>query len=337
MRQLTYTEGGRPEWREAPEPKLEGDREAVVRPVVVATCDLDLALARGQVPVQDGLPAGHEGVAEVVEVGDAVDSVKPGDLVTVPFQVSCGECPSCRRGRTGNCESVGRMATYGIPIGENYGGFLSDLVRVPFADSMLVPVPDGVEPASIASLSDNIPDGWRAVGPQLEAEPGAEVLVCGGAGSIGLYAAAIAVALGAGRVDWAGGTDAHREVAEGLGANLLDAEFPERLGPYPITVDFSGSHEGLACALRSTAPDGICTINAIYFEPETPMPLLEMYTKGIQVHTGRVHARPAMDRVLELVRAGSLSPERVTAETASWEDAAEAVSGHAGKLVISRA
>ncbi len=336
MRELNYIEGGGLEWRQAPDPKLEGEREAIVRPVAVATCDLDLLVARGRVPVQGALPAGHEGVAEVVDAGAAVGSVAPGDLVSVPFQISCGECASCLRGRTGNCRSVGRMATYGIPIGENHGGFLSDLVRVPYADAMLLAVPEGIAPESIASLSDNIPDGWRAVGPQLEADAGSEVLVCGGAGSIALYAVAIAVALEAGRVDFAGGSDEHRRVAEELGANLLDREFPDRLGSYPITVDFSGTHEGLGCALRSTAPDGTCTVNAIYFEAETPLPMLEMYTKCIEVRTGRVHARPAMERALELVREGSFAPERVTAETAAWDDAAEAIAGHGGKLVISR-
>ena len=77
-------------------------------------------------------------------------------------------------------------------------------------------------------------------------------------------------------------------------------------------------------------------MTAIYFEPSTPVPLLEMYTKGIHVSTGRVHARPAMEPVLELVREGRLRPEQITAETASWDEAAEAVAGHGGKLVISR-
>jgi alcohol dehydrogenase len=336
VRQLTYIEKDRLEWREAPEPRIEAEGEALVRPVAVATCDLDLWMVRGRVPYQGPLPAGHEGVGEVTDVGAAVSTVEPGQLVSIPFQVSCGECATCARGHTGNCERVGRMATYGLPIGENHGGFLSDSVKVPFADGMLLAVPDGIEPASIASLSDNIPDAWRSVGPQLEAQPGAEVLVCGGAGSIALYAVAIAVALGAGRVDFAGGSPEHRALAEELGATLLEEEFPERVGPYPIAVDFSATHEGLACALRSTAPDGICTINAIYFEPETPVPLLEMYTKGIHVSTGRVHARPAMEPVLELVREGRLRPQEITAETAAWDEAAEAVAGHGGKLVISR-
>jgi alcohol dehydrogenase len=83
--------------------------------------------------------------------------------------------------------------------GGDWGGMLGDLVRVPFADAMLMRVPDGVAPESIASASDNLPDAWRTVAPHLAANPGAEVLVLGGgARSIGL-AAGLAVALGAGR------------------------------------------------------------------------------------------------------------------------------------------
>ena len=61
-----------------------------------------------------------------------------------------------------------------------------------------------------------------------------------------------------------------------------------------------------------------------------------MYTKDIRFHTGRCHARPAMEPLLDLVRAGSFEPELVTGETAAWDDAAEAVAGHRAKLVISR-
>jgi alcohol dehydrogenase len=66
------------------------------------------------------------------------------------------------------------------------------------------------------------------------------------------------------------------------------------------------------------------------------VPLLEMYTKGITFATGRVHARPAMEPVLKLVRDGKFRPELVTAQTAAWDDAAEAVAEHSAKLVISR-
>jgi threonine dehydrogenase-like Zn-dependent dehydrogenase len=336
MRELTFVEAGKLEWRDAPDARLEGDGEALVRAVAVATCDLDQLIMRGFVPVAEPFGVGHEGVAEVVEVGDAVKAFKPGDLVSVPFQVACGECVTCRRGHTGNCERVDRLSMYGLPIGKNWGGFLSDAIRVPFADAMLVGVPEGIEPASIASLSDNIPDGYRTVGPQLAERPGAPVLICAAGAAIALYATAIALALGAERVDLAGGNSYIRGRAEQLGANLLDEEFPERFGEYPITVDASANPAGLACALRSTEPEGICTSIGIYFGDDTPMPLFGMYTKGIHFHTGRAHARPAMEPILELVRAGSFKPELVTGETAAWDDAAEAFAAHRSKLVISR-
>jgi threonine dehydrogenase-like Zn-dependent dehydrogenase len=336
MKQLTFLEAGKLEWREVSEPRIGADIEAIVRPLAVATCDLDLAFVRGVAPAGREFAFGHECVAEVVEVGDAVTVAAPGDLVSVPFQISCGDCDRCRRGQTGNCESVDFLSTYGLPLGPDYGGFVSDLARVPFADAMLVAIPEGIEPARVASLSDNIPDAWRTVGPQLEAEPGAAVLICGGAGSIPLYAVALALAKGAERVDFVGGRSHERETAERLGANLLDEEFPKRLGPYRITVAGSPDHAGLACALRSTDKDGVCTAIAIFFEPETALPLLEMYTSGIRLHTGRCHARPAIEPILELVRDGSFRPELVTHETAAWDDAAEAVAGHDGKLVISR-
>ncbi|MDP9190028.1 MAG: alcohol dehydrogenase catalytic domain-containing protein [Actinomycetota bacterium] len=335
MRSLTFVEKGRLEWREADDPKLKGDGEALVRPLAVATCDLDLLIVRGMVPTEEPFPFGHECVAEVTEVGDGVEGFAPGDVVSVPFQISCGECDRCRRGNTGNCERVERMAMYGLPMGTNYGGFISDTARVPFADSMLVRVPEGIEPEAVASLSDNIPDAWRTVGPQLAERPGAPVLICAGGASIALYAAQIAIAIGAERVDFAGGNSYIRGKAAELGASLVDEEFPKRLGPYPITVDASADPNGLRCALRSTDGDGICTSIGIYFE-DAPLPLLEMYTKITRFDTGRCHARPAMEPLLDLVRGGKFRPEQVTAETARWEDAAEAVAGHRGKLVISR-
>ena len=295
MRALTFVEKGNLEWRDAPDSKLEGDGEALVKPIAVATCDLDLLIVRGMVPFEEPFPVGHECVAEVTEVGDGVQGFAPGDLVSVPFQISCGECDRCRRGHTGNCERVERMAMYGLPMGTNYGGFLSDSARVPFADSMLVKVPEGIEPGAVASLSDNIPDAWRTVGPQLAERPGAPVLICGGAASIALYATGIALALGAERVDFAGGNSYIRAKAEEIGATMLDEEFPERLGPYPITVDASADPDGLRCALRSTDGDGICTSIGIYFE-DVSLPLLEMYTKNTRFDTGRATRAPRWSR-----------------------------------------
>ena len=138
MRTLTYTAPHELHWREAPEPRLSSDAAALVRPVAVATCDLDALIISGSSPFPPPFPIGHECVAEVLDVGDAVSSLHPGQLVSVPFQISCGECAQCRRGRSGNCSAVGFMSTYGFgPAVEQWGGFLCDVVRVPYAQHML--------------------------------------------------------------------------------------------------------------------------------------------------------------------------------------------------------
>jgi threonine dehydrogenase-like Zn-dependent dehydrogenase len=340
VEQLTYLGAGELEWQEVPAPKLDSDRAALVRPLAVATCDLDALIIAGESPFPAPFPIGHECVAEVIDVGDDVRAVKPGQRVSVPFQISCGDCPACLRGRTGNCQSEGPMSTYGFgPAVHRWGGFLSDCVLVPFADHMLVTVPDGLAPAAVASASDNISDAWRSVGPALAEEPHAPVLVVGGAGagSIGLYAVAIALALGSEAVTYADLDEGRLEVARSLGAHTLEVPWPERVGPFPITVDANATQEGIMLALRSTAPDGICTSNTIYFGEQPRLPLLEMYVKIVTFKTGRVHARPIMPEVLELARQGAFRPELITTRVVQWPDAPAALAtGDWTKLVLER-
>jgi len=326
MDALTWTGDGL-ERREADAPAIQGDGEALVRPIAVATCDLDSLIVVGQTPFPAPIALGHECVAEVVEVGDAVGSVEPGARVSVPFQISCGECDRCRAGRTANCRAVPPFSMYGFgQTGSDWGGFLSDSVRVPFADHMLVTLPAGLDPAAVASASDNIPDGWRAVGPPLERDPGAAVLVVGGAGpgSIGLYAAAIAVALGSERVVYVDADAGRRRTAEAFGAEVRDRD-GERPGRFPITVEASGDAGGLALALACTDFDGTCTSTAMYLGEQPPLPLLEMYMRNTTFVTGRVHARTAMPRVLDLAAGGVFHPERVTSKVVAWDDAADAL------------
>ncbi len=160
MRSLTYLKPGAFEWRERDAPRLAADTDAIVRPLAVARCDLDLYIATGLVPFAGPFAFGHEAVAEVVEAGDAA-GVVPGQRVVVPFQLSCGRCANCRRGFTGTCEAYPWLSAYGLARGGavERGGALSDLMYVPFADHMLVPLPAGLDPVHAASAADNIPDG----------------------------------------------------------------------------------------------------------------------------------------------------------------------------------
>src|SRR3954451_10979499 len=269
MPALTYVGPKQLEWRESQPRRLASDDAALVRPLAVATCDLDALIVAGGSPFPPPFGIGHEGVAEVVEVGDRVSAVAPGQRVIVPFQVSCGTCAPCLDGRTGNCATVPWSSPYGFGFGDSYwGGFLDDLVSVPYADHMLVPLPAGVAPEAAASASDNIPDGFRTVSMLRDKWPGAPVLVVGGAGagSIGLYAVGHAVARGSSRVLYVDEDEGRREVAARLGAHETLGEIPERLREgFPITVDSSANIRGLELALRATAPDGTCTSTGIYF------------------------------------------------------------------------
>ena len=124
--------------------------------------------------------------------------------------------------------------------------------------------------------------------------------------------------------------------AEDLGAEVVEG-YPERLGPFPVTAMVAADPAALALAARSTAPDGVCTCAGIIFQPETPIPLIEMYTKITTFRTGRPHARPTIPRVLELMAKGTLRPEVVTDQTLAWDEAPEALADNRGKLVFSRA
>lgn len=373
MRQLTYVRKGVLEWREAPEPRLLAAAEAIVRPFIAARCDgdclplfhsvtarLKLGLSLrciepvvremlGRNPFKGPTPFGHECIAQVIECGDDVRSVKKGDAVIVPWAISCGQCFTCGQGLTSNCERSGTspLAAYGF--GESmgpWGGAVSDRLRVPYADAMLVRVPSDLDPLHVASASDNIPDGWRMVAPHLQRYPGAPVLIVGGsARSIGLYAAGVAVAMNSSRVDYLDFSAQRLQIAEALGANAIQIprdrawlrrNAPRKAGPYLVSADASASIAGLSFALRSLAPGGICTGVGYYFFPRGPLPLMQMYASSVTLHIGVSHPRADLPQILRLIQAGRFHPEKVTSLVAPWEAAPEAFLEDTTKVIVRR-
>ena len=354
MRQLTFIKPGAFEWQDVPAPTLKADTDAIVRPIAVARCDLDLYIAAGVVPYPGPFAFGHEAVAEVVDAGAKAGVVK-GERVVVPFQLSCGRCDPCRRGFTNTCQAYPARAAYGLKptSGTEFGGALSDLMYVPFADHMLVRLPKGLDPVAVASAADNVPDGWRAVAAHLKARPGATVLVIGGlAQSVGLYAAGAAASLGASRVLYLDDDAVRRDTAKRFGIDVEPLNLAERAektksdpggsplalrgGPeqFDITVDACGNPDALNFLISSTAPNGVCTSVAIYFTPTTPVPLLKMYGKGITFITGRVHARADLPAVLDRCVGGHFHPEHVTSRVVPFSDAADAMTDSGPKLVF---
>ncbi len=150
-----------------------------MRPIAAARCDMDYLLIRYPLPSGLGLAAaagvvdrgveeafgcppvggpiaiGHECVAEVIEHGPEVRGFTKGARVIVPFQISCGACHSCRRGLTSRCENSGScLSAYGFGAGAGgWGGVVSDVVRVPHADHMLVALPDALTPQRWRALA----------------------------------------------------------------------------------------------------------------------------------------------------------------------------------------
>lgn len=335
MQQLVFLAPHRLAWRDAPAPALASLDAALVRPLAVTTCDFDLAMIHGKTPITGPFPFGHEFVAEVVEVGERVRSVAPGDRVVVPLEISCGECGPCRRGRRADCERGGRTF-YGLSgVVNNGGGALADLVRVPFADAMLVKAP-AAPLALLASASDNLPDAYRHVAPALGAEPGAPVLVVGGSEGVGLFAVAIVRALGAARVVYADASRRRAEIAAALGTEIVEAPGARIDGEYPITVDASGTAEGLACAIRSTARGGTCSSAGILFAPQSPVPMWDMYDRNLTLRTGYAHARTWMPAVLDLVAAGAFDGLERMFVRATFRDATEALADTRRKVVLVR-
>ena len=338
MRQLTCTAPDRVEWLEVPEPRLESDEQALVRPLAVARCDIDRILIAGLIPHRGPFALGHECVGEIVALGDAVRGLEVGQRVVVAFQSSCGKCRSCAAGHTANCDAYPVLSDYGMqPLsGVEYGGMMSDLIRVPFANAMLQPLAPSLDSVSLASVSDNVLDGYRAVAPHLRERPGSDVLVVSHGGpSIPLYAVQTAVALGAGSVDFASVDEECLALAEKLGARPLRTDFGRRPRRYGIVVDAGTTAEGLDFALRCTEPEGIFQSVSFYLTP-MPMPLGKLYTLGLRFFIGRCHAAALLPEVVPLIERGRLRPGEVTTRVVGWDDAREAFAEPAIKLVVER-
>lgn len=337
MRRLSVVGPGELAWEDVPDPVLTSPGAALVRPVAVATCDFDHLIVAGLVPTGAPTPIGHECVAEVVAVGPAVRSVGEGDVVVVPFQISCGDCIACGRGLTSCCASVPWLSCYGLgDLGGGWGGVVADLVAVPHADAMLVTLPGGVDPVDAAAVGCNVVDAYRCVGPQLGADPGADVLVASGAfENIALHATAIARSLGS-SVTFVDPSGAAGAVAERLGAHVVRRLDRSIERAYPVTVDASMDPALLRDVLEATAPGGECTISTMYVDPLTEVPLMAMFERCATLRTGQPHARALVPAVLELIDSGRLAPRALIGSVVPWDDAADAFRAGRGKVVISR-
>ena len=159
MLAYTYIEQGKFELREKPRPRLENERDAIVRVTLGSICTSDLHIKHGSVPrAVPGITVGHEMVGIVEEVGDAVQNVKPGDRVAVNVETFCGECFFCKHGYVNNCTDPDG----GWALGCRIDGGQAEYVRVPHADQGLSRIPDSVSDEQALFVGDILATGFWA-------------------------------------------------------------------------------------------------------------------------------------------------------------------------------
>ena len=339
MRALVLRAPGRLGWRSVPVPPEPAPGAALVRPVAVATCDLDRPLALGRTAFPTPLQLGHECVAEVVSLGEGVREVAVGDRVVVPFQISCGRCPACLRGHSGSCRSVPPLSMYGFGVaGGAWGGVLADLVTVPFADAMLVPLPHAVDPAEAASSADTLSDAYRHVAPYLEVvrghPDGPRVIAVGAVDRASPFGASVPLFVGL--ITRALLPEAEllliderpwvREQAERLGLETGPVRRLTRARA-PLVVDASASRRGLRLALAAVADDGTCSC-AGTLHASSPIPASLMFGRNVTLSIARSHVRGVIPEVLDLLATRQVEPAGVITQRGTFDDAVEVLGAH---------
>ncbi|PRY70341.1 glutathione-independent formaldehyde dehydrogenase [Glaciihabitans tibetensis] len=178
---------------------------AILKTVATNICGSDQHMVRGRTTAPSDLVLGHEITGEVVEVGPGVEFIKVGDLVSVPFNISCGRCRNCKERKTGICLNVNPDrpgSAYGYVDMGGWVGGQAEYVLVPYADWNLLKFPDRDQALEkildLAMLSDIFPTGFHGA-VTAGVGVGSTVYIAG-AGPVGLAAATGAMLLGAAAV-----------------------------------------------------------------------------------------------------------------------------------------
>ncbi len=240
-RGVVYIGQGKVEVQSIPFPKLEDpqgkkiEHGVILKVVSTNICGSDQHMVRGRTTAPSGLVLGHEITGEVIEIGKYVETLKKGDLVSVPFNVACGHCRTCKEQHTGVCLSVNPSRAGGAYGYVDMGGWIggqAEYVMVPYADFNLLRFPDKAQAMAkitdLTCLSDILPTGFHGA-ITAGVGPGTTVYIAG-AGPVGLAAAASARLLGAAVVIVGDLNPARLEHARKVGFETVDLSLDASLG-----------------------------------------------------------------------------------------------------------
>ncbi len=211
--------------KDVPDPKIERPTDALIKITSTNICGSDLHMYEGRTDMESGRVLGHENLGEVIAIGPAMDRIKVGDMVCVPFNVACGFCKNCELGFTSACLTVnpGKVGGgYGYADMGPYEGGQAEFLRVPYADFNCLKLPHDAREKEddYVMLADIFPTGWHAT--ELAGVKPGETVVIYGAGPVGLMAAYSSMIKGASKVMIVDRHPDRLRLAEQIGAIAID-------------------------------------------------------------------------------------------------------------------
>jgi alcohol dehydrogenase len=315
MKALVYHGPGKKAWEDVPDPTLHDPTDVIVKVDTTTICGTDLHILKGDVAaVVDGRVLGHEAVGTITEVGDAVGTFEVGDRVIVPAITSCGRCTSCKAAMPSHCMSVGGI---GWIFGHLIDGTQAEHVRVPFADTSLHRIPEGLTDEQVLFLTDILPTGFEVGVINGGVRPGDVVAVIG-AGPVGLAAIMTARLYGPAKVIAVDPDANRRRVALDFGATDAVEAGPDavaevrRMTDGAIGVDVAIEAVGLPETLRACVdvvrPGGRIANVGVHGTP-VELPMETMWIDNLTMTTGLVDGT-SIDVLLRMVESGRIPAEK---------------------------
>jgi alcohol dehydrogenase len=315
MKALVYGGPGQKAWDTVADPQLQDPTDVIVKVDTTTICGTDLHILKGDVPaVTEGRVLGHEAVGTVVEVGAAVGSLKESDRVLVPAITSCGRCAPCKAGMAAHCDAVGGI---GWIFGHLIDGVQAEFARVPYAETSVHVVPDGVSDDQVLFLADILPTGFEIGVQNGRVKPGDTVAVIG-AGPVGLAAIMTAGIAGAAKiiaVDLAPSRLRHAErfgatdtVVSGDGAEQEILALTDGQG-VDVAMEAVGVPATFDLCTRIVRPGGTVANIGVHGAPTT-LHLEDLWIKNITITTGLVSGS-TIPILLRLAREGRIEAEKL--------------------------
>lgn len=314
MKALVYKGKGQKAWEEVPDPVIQKPTDAIVKVDTTTICGTDLHILKGDVPaVEPGRILGHEGVGTITEIGDAVTNLKVGDRVIISAVTSCGKCTFCKQSLYSHCLADEGAPGIGWILGHLIDGTQAEYVRIPFAETSVQPLPEGLSDEKAILISDILPTGHE-IGVQYGNVKAGDVVAVVGAGPVGLAAIATATLYGPSRII-AIDLDANRiEQAQQLGATdgilSSDEDWKEQvlaltdgLG-VDVAIEAVGIPRTWDMVLELVRPGGNVANAGVHGAP-VEFPLDKMWIDNITITTGLVNTNTA-PMLVKMVAEGRL-------------------------------